>query len=336
MNPKQPEQQAPREIAMQGNINGLPPFVQHMWYLASCMEIGRSEMLQLGSNRKSGMTRQELKDLESHCGNRVTLGERDPAIFVRLERGVDGGASLKIMRWSDNLKTWDIFFELKGDNNTLKGEMTFPNREALKNNILPVLKKLADVGGELVKFLTRNGPNQILYRQYFDTHPKGAYWAQLTSPNIKDQSDAYRLYVNPEISALPKYEKIVKEIVKKARSYAEPLNFKFMFCGSEAQAVIKDPDSSKIVFYFKDKEAAVRFGDHLSRNLDDKLFKSNDKVPLKERFVPQRTWRNGLLILGKGTREARRAVVRQLGVQDIRSMTRQRLLDKAKALSITV
>lgn len=340
MHPNKHEIADNREITRNVDIKTLPPPIQHLWYLASCMGLGWGEIIRLASGGKNGFTRDFLKDLERNCCSRETVSDTDPPLFVKLERQKEGGTTMRMQRWSENLKAWEEFFALKGDMITFKGEISYPGEDALKNNIIPALKKLNAANGGIVRYLTRSGPNHILFRNFFQTHPKDAWWLQYSSPKLKEEDfkPSYRLYVNPRIhrdpqKGLQQYGEVIAKTVKTARNYHEPLLFKLMFAGREAPSVILEPDSSKIVFYFRTKEAAIRFGDHLAEKLGEKGIKGNDSAALKQRYVPQRVWRQGLLILGKGTREDRRDIVRQL--EDVRTQTRRAILAKAKELSIT-
>lgn len=323
----------------QVDIQSLPDPLKRLWYIASCLKAGGDVLLQLGSNGISGFTREELKNLESHCFSRETVSDTDPPLYVQLSRDAAGKAYLKLLRWSVTKNKWQMGFYVSGSPATIQGEMLAPGEAELANYILPMLKKLEAVAGDIVKKITQQKPNHILYRQYFSTQPQEAYWMQLNSPEAAEMHIAttYRVYVQPRISDLKQYYEVVRQVATMAREYDQPLTFKYMYSGRQADAVIMNPDSSKICFYFKDKQEALRFGDYLAGHLPATQDFVGAQIPLQQRFEPQKVWRNGLLVLGKGTREERREVRRKLeNIEDLRTQVRGAVLKQAKDLSMTI
>lgn len=334
---RQPDQSGDCNVAKNVDIRTVHESMRNLWYIASCMKHGGNELLKLGSTGKSGITRAELQDLEHNCFSRETVGDVDPPLYVYLSRSQSGKARLSVMRWSQSKNEWEVAFSLSGSPANLEGEMSSTDEAYL----LPVLDKLASVRENIVNHITQKKPNDVLWRSYFDTYPKDAFWMQMTSPQAPETRSGltYRLYVNPEIKNTDHYYNMVQKIIKISREHNEPINFKFMYSGDQAETVIKNPDSTKIVFYFKDKQSAIRFADYLASELKNEDEVKAAKIPINERYEPQRTWEDGLLALGKGTREERRDVRQRIGnnmdVGDVNTWVRH-AIDDARALSMTI
>lgn len=302
-------------------IKSLPEAIQSLFYIASCLGKGDSFNLHLDST--SGvLSRKELVELEKACSDRrtVDVDRRDPPLYLSFMRAKTGGqVFLRLLRWSASEGKWNTpLFVLKGDSFCQEGELTNPGGdEALEKNIMPILQKISDKQKELGTLITKDHPNRLLFRTWFATDPSDAFWLQLASPSKLGHNSKhdYRVYVNPRISSLDEYGKLVVRIVELARQYQGcGLEFKVMNAGEGDPGVIMDPHATKIVFYFgwdqdaeKDgaKKKAIEFANHLSGLLKD--VQGNSDV-IKE-FTPQQEWNNGLVVLGKETREERENAV---------------------------
>ncbi len=335
-----PKENAANEpMERQVDISTLPDALKKLWYVASCLSPGAQVMLQLGSNGISGFTRAELKELERHCFSRETVTDSDPPLHMQFSRDENGKTFLRLLRWSATENKWKAGFYLGGNPLSFQGAMLLPGEDEFTTYILPILRKLEAVSPKIVKNITRDKPNHVLYRQFFTTYPDDAYWMQLNSPEAPDihRGVVYRLYVHPQIRSVEQYIDQAKQVARLAREYNRPLVFKMMHSGPRAGEVILDPDSSKICFYFREQQEAVRFGNYLNSHLSAQNGFIAPRIPLKERFEPQKVWQNGLLVMGKGTREERREVRRKLdNINNLRTQVRQDVLRQARDLSMTL
>jgi hypothetical protein len=325
----------------------VPPNLLSNWQMASWLGSGDMTRAQLSSNGVLGVTKEELKNVEA-LSSRITTGDGDPPIYLLYEKVKDSGiAKFKIQRYSQTLDDWEDLLEVSGDirENTLSIKT---KQESTKTMAIasPILEKVNNSRQAVAESICQKSglPNKLLTRTYFATNPSDAYWLQLDSPvaaqeHETDSQPHYRLYVNPKVSDVDKYGEIAGKVVSAARDYKDKgLSFKLMYGGEGAKKVILDPKSTKIVFYFNKKSDAINFGDYLEKVATDNpiLNSVEPQAGYQDSHVPQKIWKNGLIILGRGFREVRADVKEKLNNQTLAPLERERLTSIAKNLSIRI
>ncbi len=315
------------------------------WSMASWLAPADSVQARLSSSGFTGVTRDELKAVEN-LSTRRTNTDADPPIVLSYERpDKTDSAIFRMMRHSNTLGRSEQILEVRGGIKGAGLEIHSPkNSQEVIKVVSPVLDKVGDNVAQIAAHVCERAkePNKMLMRTSFATNIPDAYWIQFDSPvNVlpieTDDFPLYRLYFNPNIQSVHQFGNLAGSVIRAARGYSsDGLHFKMMYGGEGAKKVIMDPVATKLVFYFSEKQGANQFGDYFGEicKTDPTLSLVTAGKKYMDQFVTQKVWNDGLILLGKGTRELRRDIIHRLPQVNLSDLERQRLMDRADKLSI--
>lgn len=294
---------------------------------------------QLSSGGPAGITKGELKNIEKHSA-RVTTSDDDPPLHVIYRRDLTSKkATFELTRFSKSQNAFDPILRLSGNiGDDFLNVGLYQGNSAIIEPASAVFEHLKDKRAELAQRIVNKDlslPNRLLMRSVFTTSENDVYWMQLTSPVAPslNQELLYRIYVHPQLASSAKeHSSIVAALVNDARSYQKPLAFKFIYAGigDAAQRYLVDPNNSKIVYWFTEKAPALELGNHL-----ENLFKTDPSLQaikpesMTRRYVAQKIWGHGMILLGKGMKEERQAII-----EDLNKNPTSEIIRKAERYSV--